>query len=103
MLFNGEGATADQAAALKWLRRAAGQGYPQALFVMGDLLYRGDGMPADPAAAWAYLRLAEQAGLDDAAGNRAVVEQQLDAAGRQRAIAVLKSVVAGFHREAEEE
>src|SRR3546814_5860874 len=103
MLFNGEGAPANQAAALTWLRRSAGQGFPQALFVMGDLLYRGDGMAADPAAAWAYLRLAEQAGFAEAAGNRQVVEGQLDPAARQRAIQVLKTVVAAFHREEKDE
>src|SRR3546814_21158017 len=77
MLFNGEGAPANQAAALTWLRRSAGQGFPQALFVMGDLPYRGDGLAAAPAAAWAYQRLAGQAGFAAAAGNRQVDEGTL--------------------------
>lgn len=61
MLRKGEGVAKDQAAARKWMLRAAFAGLPTAQADLGEMLLDGEGGPPDPAAALPWLQLAATA------------------------------------------
>ena len=56
----------DQAAGLKWLKKAAEQGEPRALLVYGTALFNGDGVAQDPVLGYAFVSRAAAQGLQPA-------------------------------------
>lgn len=64
-LFRGE-APGSKSSALKWLRKAAEQGLPQAQYNLGLLYENGEGLPRSQADATTWFRLAAGQGHTDA-------------------------------------
>ena len=62
MYADGEGVPEDDAAAVKWFRKAAEQGHAGALFNLGVMYDDGDGVPEDDAAAAKWYRKAAEQG-----------------------------------------
>lgn len=85
----------DQAAGLKWLRRAAEQGEPRALLVYGTALYNGDGVTQDRLLGYAYVSRAADQGLAPAKDTLAQLDQLLPAADRAKAVALSRSIPSG--------
>jgi endonuclease YncB( thermonuclease family) len=56
----------DPREALKWYQEAAGQGDPQAQYILGVKLHNGDGVPKDPAEAVKWIRSAAERGVANA-------------------------------------
>ncbi len=59
----------DYAAAIKWYRRAAGQGLADAQYNLGVMYYKGQGVPQDYAVAARWYRKAAAQGLASALYN----------------------------------
>lgn len=66
----GLGVGQDKEEAVRWYRKAAKLGNPQAMFNLGVSYYNGDGVPSDPNSAYVWFLLAQAAG--DPAANEAV-------------------------------
>ena len=58
LTYGDEGFRQDEREALKWLRRAAARGHPQALYHLGWRYESGEGVPHDPAEAERLYALA---------------------------------------------
>jgi hypothetical protein len=63
---HGAGVPENPAEALKWLRKAAEQGYNLAQYEIGSMYFNGEGMPKDDRTAVEWLRKAADQGLDAA-------------------------------------
>jgi localization factor PodJL len=70
--LDGDGVTANEADAAKWLERAAEQGMAVAQYRLGTMYERGRGVPQDVAKAVHWYQLAAQAGNRKAMHNLAV-------------------------------
>ena len=82
----------DQAAGMKWLKRAAEQGEPRALLVYGTALYNGDGVSQDKLLGYAYVSRAAEDGLAPAKDTLAQLDELLPAVDRQKAAALSHSI-----------
>ena len=78
----------EQAAGLKWLRKAADQAEPRAMLVYGTALFNGDGVPQDPARGYAYVSRSASTGLAPARQTLEQLEPRLPPADRKRGIAI---------------
>jgi cell division septation protein DedD len=78
----------DQAAGLKWLRRAAEQGEPRALLVYGTALYNGDGVTQDHVLGYAYVSRAADLGLAPAKETLSQLDSLMPEAERRKALQV---------------
>jgi hypothetical protein len=63
---HGAGVPENPAEALKWLRKAAEQGYNLAQYEIGSMYFNGEGMPKDDRTAVEWFRKAADQGLDAA-------------------------------------
>ena len=70
---NGQGVQRDDAAAVKWYRKAADQGLAEAQNNLGVIYAKGDGIPQDYVQAYMWLSLAAAGGEKDAIANRNIV------------------------------
>lgn len=62
MYDSGRGVAQDKAAAICWYQKAAGQGHPDSLFLLGVKYRMGDGVERDDDLALHYFRLAAKRG-----------------------------------------
>lgn len=82
----------DQAAGLKWLKKAADQGEPRALLVYGTALVNGDNVTQDPVLGYAFVSRAAAQGLQPAKDTLAQLDQLLPPADRKRAIVIARGL-----------
>jgi cell division septation protein DedD len=78
--------------AMPYVRAAAGRGDPRAQYILGLAMFNGDGMPKDWVRAYAYVSLAQQAGLPQATGALAQMDQHVSMADRQKSVAVAAQI-----------
>ena len=100
MLYaNGDGVAKDDAAAVKWYRKAAEQGSSQGQLNLGVMFVSGRGVGRDLIEAYKYWSLAAAQGEKDAAGFREVAaklmtpEQLTEARRRVEAVAAKRNGV----------
>lgn len=86
----GQHVTPDLDLAMHWLRPAARQRHPAAMFHQGLAYLRGEGEARDTVAAWLWFRRAELKEYAGAARARASVERRLSADELVRARALLE-------------
>ena len=79
----GEGVEKDEVEAVKWYRKAALQGHADAQFNLGIRYAKGRGVEKDEVEAYKWVLLADAQGNEDAKEAMALVEKELDAAGRR--------------------
>jgi alpha/beta superfamily hydrolase len=60
MFHSGQGVPQDDAQSIDWLRKAADQGVPQALYSLGEMYATGNRVGRDPAEGYYLLSLANQ-------------------------------------------
>ncbi len=80
--------TGRQQAALPWLQSAADRGEPRAMYVLGIASYNGDFMPRDWVRAYALITRAAAAGLEQATGSLATMNQTIPLAQRQMGVSL---------------
>jgi hypothetical protein len=83
-----------RAQAMPYVQAAAGRGDPRAQYIVGLALFNGDGMAKDWVRAYAYVTLAQQAGLPQANGALAQMDQHVGMADRQKSVAVAAQISA---------
>jgi TPR repeat protein len=69
----GDGVPKDEAEAVKWYRKAADQGYGEAMFWVGQSYEIGKVLPTDKVAAYMWYDLADESGYHDAKEHRELV------------------------------
>lgn len=74
----------DQAAGLKWLKKAAEKDEPRAMLVYGTALVNGDSVTQDPVLGYAYVSRAAAQGLAPAKQTLDQLDQLLPATDRKR-------------------
>lgn len=82
----------DQAAGLKWLKKAADQGEPRALLVYGTALVNGDSVTQDPVLGYAYVSRAAAQGLQPAKETLDQLDQILPIADRKRGVQIARDL-----------
>jgi hypothetical protein len=80
--------------AMPYVRAAAGRGDARAQYILGLALFNGDGVPKDWVRAYALVSLAQQAGLPQATGALAQMDQHVPMADRQKSVAVAAQIAA---------
>lgn len=80
--------------AMPYVRAAADRGDARAQYIVGLALFNGDGMAKDWVRAYAYVSLAQQAGLPQANGALAQMDQHVSMADRQKSVAVAAKIAA---------
>lgn len=80
--------------AMPYIRAAAERGDARAQYIYGLALFNGDGVEKDWLRAYAYASMAQQAGLPQATGALAQMDQSIPMADRQKAV-VLAGKLAG--------
>jgi len=83
-----------RAQAMPYIQAAASRGDPRAQYIVGLALFNGDGMAKDWVRAYAYVTLAQQAGLPQANGALAQMDQHVSMADRQKSVAVAAQIAA---------
>jgi len=78
----------ERAKAMPYIRSAAERGDPRAQYILGLALFNGEGGEKDWTRAYAYASLAQQAGLPQATGALAQMDQHISMAERQKAVAL---------------
>ena len=84
----------ERARAMPYVRAAADRGDARAQYILGLALFNGDGMAKDWVRAYAYVSLAQQAGLPQATGALAQMDQHVSMADRQKSVAVAAQIAA---------
>src|SRR3954453_11487028 len=82
----------DQAAGLKWLKKAADQGEPRALLVYGTALVNGDSVTQNPVLGYAFVSRAAAQGLEPAKDTLKQLDQILPLADRKRGVEVARTL-----------
>jgi cell division septation protein DedD len=82
----------EQAAGIKWLKKAATSGEPRALLVYGTALVNGDGVSQDPVLGYAYVSRAAAQGLQPAQDTLAQLDQLLPLDQRKRGVAIARKL-----------
>lgn len=77
-----------QQAAMPWLKSAADRGEPRAMYVLGIASYNGDYAPKDWVRAYALITRAAAAGLPQATGSLATMNQTIPLAQRQMGVSL---------------
>ena len=77
MYYKGRGVLQDLDKALKWIKKAASQGYPDAQSTLGSMYYRGKGVPQDDINAYKWLNLAAAQGHKKAAKARDAISKTM--------------------------
>jgi uncharacterized protein len=77
-----------QQAAMPWLQSAADRGEPRAMYVLGIASYNGDYAPKDWVRAYALITRAAAAGLPQATGSLATMNQTIPLAQRQMGVSL---------------
>lgn len=77
-----------QQAAMPWLQSAAERGEPRAMYVLGIASYNGDYAPKDWVRAYALITRAAAAGLPQATGSLATMNQTIPLAQRQMGVSL---------------
>ena len=77
MYGNGEGVPQDYKQAVKWFRKAAEQGYVDALYNLGVRYNNGEGVLQDDVMAHMYFNVAAVSGDKGAAKNRGIVANRM--------------------------
>jgi len=77
-----------QQAAMPWLQSAADRGEPRAMYVLGIASYNGDFAPKDWVRAYALITRAAAAGLPQATGSLATMNQTIPLAQRQMGVSL---------------
>ncbi len=72
--------------AMPYIRAAAERGDARAQYIYGLALFNGDGVEKDWLRAYAYASMAQQAGLPQATGALAQMDQSIPMADRQKAV-----------------
>jgi cell division septation protein DedD len=85
----------DQAAGLKWLKKASDKGEPRAMLVYGTALVNGDGVAQDPLLGYAYVSRAAAQGLGPAKQTLAQLDQLLPAAERKHGVELARQLAKG--------
>ncbi len=75
-------------AAMPWLESAADRGEPRAMYVLGIAAYNGDYAPKDWVRAYALMTRAAAAGLAQATGSLATMNQTIPLAQRQMGVSL---------------
>jgi TPR repeat protein len=70
---NGEGVPEDNAEAVNWYRKAAGQGFADAQAKLGVIYLAGEGVPEDYVQGYAWLTLAAARGNNDATQGKSII------------------------------
>ena len=73
----GNGFDLDDEMAVRWLRRAAGNGHPLAQNNLGARYVSGDGVPRDLVEAWRWFHLAAEKGDRKAGKNRDSISSEM--------------------------
>jgi hypothetical protein len=84
----------ERARAMPYIQAAAGRGDARAQYILGLALFNGDGMAKDWVRAYALVSLAQQAGLPQASGALAQMDQHVSMADRQKSVAVASRITA---------
>lgn len=84
----------ERAKAMPYIRSAASRGDARAQYILSLALFNGDGMPKDWVRAYAYATVAQQAGLPQAAGALAQMDQHVPMADRQKSVALAAQIAA---------
>ena len=77
MYANGEGATKDDAEAVRWFRLSAEQGTARAQLNVGVMYANGDGVPEDLVYSYMWLNLSTAQGNENARENKDIIEQRM--------------------------
>src|SRR5690348_56585 len=85
----------DQAAGLKWLKKASEKGEPRAMLVYGTALVNGDSVTQDPVLGYAFVSRAAAQGLGPAKETLAQLDQLLPAAERKRGVEMARQLAKG--------
>jgi len=84
----------DRAGGIKWLKKAAEQGEPQALLIYGTALVNGDSVTQDPVLGYAYVSRAAARGLPAARDTLKQLDGVMSVADRKRGLEVAKILAA---------
>jgi cell division septation protein DedD len=76
----------ERARAMPYIRAAAERGDARAQYILGLAMFNGDAMEKDWKRAYAYVSMAQQAGLPQATGALAQMDQSIPMAERQDAV-----------------
>ncbi|HEY6869429.1 MAG TPA: tetratricopeptide repeat protein [Novosphingobium sp.] len=82
----------ERAQAMPYIRAAADRGDPRAQYLLGIAYFNGDNAPLDWIRAYALMSLAQAAGLPQAAGAIAQMDQHIPLAQRQAAAALAPQI-----------
>ena len=80
MYAKGDGVPEDDAAAVKWFRKAAEQGDAEAQFNLGAMYAKGEGVPEDYVRAFAWFNLAAAQGDENAEKAKDDIRHRMTAA-----------------------
>lgn len=84
----------EHARAMPYIEASAARGDARAQYILGLALFNGDGVPKDWVRAYALVSLAQQAGLPQAAGGLAQMDQYIPLVDRQKSVAVAARLAA---------
>lgn len=90
MYYMGNGVSQDLKRAEGWARRAADKTNEFGQYILGLLYMNGDVVEKDLPTAWAYLDIAGDKGIEDAHKQRDIINKQMNAAQRKKAISIQK-------------
>jgi uncharacterized protein len=84
----------ERAKAMPYIRAAAERGDARAQYIFGLAMFNGDGVEKDWLRAYAYVSMAQQAGLPQATGALAQMDQHIAMADRQKAVVLAGKLAA---------
>lgn len=84
----------ERAKAMPYIRAAAERGDARAQYIFGLALFNADGVEKDWLRAYAYVSMAQQAGLPQATGALAQMDQNIAMADRQKAVVLAGKLAA---------
>jgi len=84
--------TSRQAEAMPWLNAAADRGEPRAMYILGIAAYNGDYAPKDLVRAYALMTRAASAGLQQAQGSLAAMNEGIPLDQRQQGVALAQEL-----------